>query len=144
MTIQEGQEVYKLMRLRRDGSLGSLFINAKAIIPVGQWLQAFSYPTTGFAVRPGWHVTRQPIAPHLSMKGRVWVRAMVRGISEFKRPECQGGVWLLAEWMEVREILSPATVAEIVQGVHAVKLSPAVLLRFQQQQQNQEQKELSL
>ena len=77
-------------------------------------MKAESHPTAGFALRPGWHVTRLPVAPHLSMKGRVWVRCDVECVKEFKRPECQGGVWLLAEWMRVEAILDAAAVEAAV------------------------------
>lgn len=44
---------YKLLRLRKDGTLGPLFINARMRIPVGKWLKAESHPTKGYALRPG-------------------------------------------------------------------------------------------
>jgi len=44
---------YKLFRQRKDGTLGSLFINKRNIIPVNKWLNAESFPTKGYAVRPG-------------------------------------------------------------------------------------------
>ena len=45
-------KAYKLMRMRKDGTLGSLFIN-KSCIPLGKWLEARS-PDKGYAHRPGW------------------------------------------------------------------------------------------
>ncbi len=54
-----------------------MFINRKAVIPIGVWLEAESYPTKGYAYRPGWHLTFEPNAPHLSENGRVWVEAEV-------------------------------------------------------------------
>jgi len=38
---------YKLMRLRKDGTLGSLFINKKKVYPIGEWLEAEFIPTKG-------------------------------------------------------------------------------------------------
>jgi hypothetical protein len=92
---------YKLMRLRRNGTIGSLFINRKAITPIGDWLESKDFKTPGYAHRPGWHVTLTPCAPHLSMKGRVWMRVEVEDFVELKRPASQGGVWLLAQKMKV-------------------------------------------
>lgn len=96
---------YKLMRLRRDGSLGPLFINTKQIVPLGVWLDAEDHPTPGYARRPGWHVAPTPNAPHLSTKGRVWVQVEVEGVRELPRPACQGGVWWLADRMKAVAIL---------------------------------------
>ncbi len=93
------------MTLRSDGTLSPLFINRQQVIPLGVWLRAESHPTKGFAARPGWHVTVEPYAPHISGKGRVWVRVEVNGVTEFKRPECQGGKWLLCRWLKAVEIL---------------------------------------
>lgn len=92
---------FKLLRQRRNGTLAPLFINRRQVIPVGEWLQAECHPTRGFAVRPGWHVTPKPVAPHLSLKGRVWMEVEVEGIKELPRPESQGGTWWLAERMRV-------------------------------------------
>lgn len=96
---------YKLLRLRKDGTLGPLFINKKQVIPIGEWLPAEDHPTKGYAFRPGWHAARAPVAPHLSTKGRVWARVEVKDAQELKRPESQGGVWLLAKWMRVIAVM---------------------------------------
>jgi hypothetical protein len=93
------------MRLRKDGTLGSLFINKKVVIPMNIWLDAENHPTKGYAVRFGWHCTFQPIAPHLSTKGRVWVECEVEDYSVYPRPESQGGQWILANKMMVVKIL---------------------------------------
>jgi hypothetical protein len=99
-------KVYKLMRVRKNGTLGSLFINKKVVIPIGVWLQAELYPTKGFAVRKGWHCCFQPIAPHLSTKGRVWVECEVENWTKYDRPKSQGGAWVLANRMIVTKILN--------------------------------------
>jgi hypothetical protein len=96
---------YKLIRVRRDRTLGPLFINRQQVIPLNVWLPAENHPTKGFAVRPGWHAAPAPIAPHLSTKGRRWYRVELRDAVEHIRPECQGGRWLLAQWMKVIEPL---------------------------------------
>lgn len=96
---------YKLLRMRKDGSLGPLFINARQRIPLGEWLLAEEHPTKGYAFRPGWHATLQPHAPHLSTRGRVWCRVSLLGVASYPRPESQGGTWLLATYMRVDEVL---------------------------------------
>lgn len=70
---------YKLFRVRKDGSIGSLFINRRARLPVREWLQAQNVPTKGFKVREGWHCCPRPKAPHLSMKDRKWFMVEMRG-----------------------------------------------------------------
>jgi hypothetical protein len=69
-------------------------------------MRAECHPTTGFAVRTGWHCTPVPEAPHLGTNGRRWYRVEIRGIETFLRPACQGGRWLLARYMRVLEPLS--------------------------------------
>lgn len=103
-------QAFKLLKRRKDGSIGPLFINASQRIPVGEWLEAEEHPTKGFAFRPGWHCTLKPVAPHLKMnpKGslpRVWCRVEVEGTEKFNRPESQGGTWVLARRMKVVEVL---------------------------------------
>ena len=92
---------YKLLRKRKNGTLGPLFINRKQIIPVSKWLPAENHPTKGYAVRPGWHATSKPEAPHLSMRDRVWARVEITGYEKLVRPKSQGGVWWLAKKMKV-------------------------------------------
>jgi len=92
---------YKLMRLRKDGSLGSLFINRKARYPTGKWLKAEDHPTRGYAHRPGWHVLRAPHAPHLSKEGRVWVIVECSGVRYVDRPLSNGGWWMLANRIRI-------------------------------------------
>ncbi len=97
---------YKLFRQRKNGTLGPLFISARLVVPVGQWLQSESHPTKGFAYRPGWHATLQPVAPHLSAKGRVWCKVELEGVKTYARPESQGGTWVLAERLRVTEVIA--------------------------------------
>lgn len=96
---------YKLVRQRKDGSLGTLFINTKKRLEIGKWMKAESHPTKGFAIRPGWHCTTNPAAPHLSKRGRVWVEVTIRDYVEYSRPKSQGGVWLLARKIKINRIL---------------------------------------
>jgi len=99
-------KAYKLIRLRRDGSLGPLFINRRQRVPIGEWLPAVCYPTKGYAVRKGWHATLKPVAPHLTEKGRVWAEVRVRDYEKLERPEAQGGTWVLAQEMKVVRIIN--------------------------------------
>lgn len=92
---------FKLLRKRKDGTLGPLFINKKQIIKEKKWLEAECHPTRGFAVRPGWHTTEIPSAPHMRKKGRVWAEVEIRDFSEFKRPARQGGMWFIAQKMKL-------------------------------------------
>jgi len=94
-------KAYKLLRKRKDGSLGPLFINRRQRIPIGEWLQAEDHPTKGYARRPGWHVAAEPSAPHLSEKGRVWMEVEIDDYYRFPRPKSQGGEWLIANQMRV-------------------------------------------
>lgn len=96
---------YKLFRQRRDGTLGPLFINRRQRLEVGKTYAAEDHPTKGFAHRPGWHVCSERRAPHLSERGRVWARVEISGVTEYPRPECQGGLWFTAQRMKVLEVL---------------------------------------
>ena len=93
---------YKLIRVRnRDQTLGPLFINRRQVIPIGEWLPAESHPTKNFAYRPGWHASHAPDAPHLSTKGRAWYLVEIADFKELRRPETQGGLWYIAQWLRV-------------------------------------------
>jgi hypothetical protein len=97
---------YKLFRVRRDGTLGPLFIGRDIVVPVGQWLQAEPIPTKGFKYRPGWHACSTKSAPHLSKKGRVWCKVSLDGVTEHRRPAAQGGLWFTAERLRVDAVLA--------------------------------------
>lgn len=92
---------YKLVRKMKDGSLSPLFINKKSRIPFGVWLPAEAHLTKGFAFRKGWHCVLEPIAPHLSKTGRVWVEMELEDYKAYNRPEAQGGTWILAQQMKI-------------------------------------------
>jgi hypothetical protein len=92
---------YKLVRVRKDGSLGSLFIDRRTALPIGEWLEAQSIPTKGFAVRYGWHALAKPMAPHLSKRGRAWFRVRLSGVTKVQRPQSQGGLWYIAKQMKI-------------------------------------------
>lgn len=97
---------YKLFRQLKSGEITSLFINKTRKLPVGEWMNSENYPTNGFARRPGWHCTAEPVAPHLKMvlksgEVRVWKKVLIDDYTEFKRPENQGGLWFLAKRMKI-------------------------------------------
>lgn len=103
------EEGWKLFKMRADGTLGPLFINARLRVPLGEWMDAEDHPTKGFAHRPGWHATYEPVAPHLSLNPksgprRVWCRVLMSGCKRFNRPQSQGGTWVLAERLKVVEV----------------------------------------
>lgn len=43
---------YKLFRVLKSGEITSLFINKKERLQKGIWLEAKSYPTDGYKLRP--------------------------------------------------------------------------------------------
>jgi len=96
---------YKLLRLRKDGTLGPLFIGRKIRVPVGRWVRARKLFTPGFAYRPGWHACAAPHAPHLSTKGRVWCEVSLQGVKEHHRSAAQGGLWFTAQLLRVERVI---------------------------------------
>jgi hypothetical protein len=98
-------KAYKLLRVRKNGTIGPLFINRRQIIPTGVWLESEDHPTKGFAHRQGWHCTLKPVAPHLSLKGRCWYEVSIKETMRYKRPESQGGTWVLAQKMKIKRPL---------------------------------------
>ena len=96
---------YKLLRIRKNGTLGPLFINKRQVIAVGEWLDAEDHPTKGFAHRPGWHCAPSPWAPHLGIKERVWCKVLIDDHVDIPRPASQGGRWHLAKRMKVLSVI---------------------------------------
>lgn len=96
---------YKLFRLDRNGRLRSLFIDKSKVYQIDTWYMAESHPTKGFIQRPYFHCLEKPLAPHLSMKNRVWCKVEVKGESYMKRSKSQGGMWILANQIRIVEIL---------------------------------------
>lgn len=96
---------YKLCRKKKNGDITSLFINKSKALPFGTWIEAEIFPTKGYKLRPHWHCTAKPIAPHLSERGRVWIEVEMSDYKEFKRPESQGNMWYLANRIKlIKEI----------------------------------------
>ena len=104
---------YKLLRVRKDGTTGPLFINQRQRIPIGKWLIAEDHPTKGYAHRPGWHCTLKPFAPHLTMRGRTWYEVVIKNFVEHLRPKNQGGLWFLAQNMKLLRQLNEQEVDKI-------------------------------
>lgn len=92
---------YKLVRKLKNGQISPLFINKKSRLPFNEWMVAEEYPTKGYKVRKGWHCTSQPIAPHLSLKDRVWIQVEIDNYESLNRPESQGGLWFIAQKMKI-------------------------------------------
>lgn len=95
---------YKLCRQLKNGDIKPLFINKNKKLPFNEWLEAECHPTKGFKVRPFWHCTSTPEAPHLSKKNRVWIKIEMEDYEEFERPNSQGGLWYLAKRIKLIEI----------------------------------------
>ena len=95
---------YKLVRQLKSGKLTPLFINKQQGIEFNTWYNSECHPTKGFKVRQGWHCTSKPEAPHLSNKGRIWVKVWIEQYEEIKRPESQGGLWYLANKIKFLEV----------------------------------------
>ena len=100
-------KAYKLLRLRKDGTLGPLFVGRRSVFRVGDRLAAeFNLPHPGLAHRPGFHCCAEPRAPHIKRvlkngERRVWCEVRIYGVTRHDRPECQGGVWYTALHMEI-------------------------------------------
>jgi len=92
---------YKLFRQLKSGEITSLFINNTRRLPLNEWLNAECYPTKGFSVRPYWHCTEKPEAPHLTNKGRIWFKIDMEDFEVFERPVSQGGKWFLAKKIKI-------------------------------------------
>lgn len=99
---------YKLFRVRKNGTIGPLFINRKAVLPINEWMEAEEHRTKGFAFRPGWHACIKPEAPHLKTElanGEVrrWYKVELAECRIYNRPESQGGTWVLAQFLKILE-----------------------------------------
>lgn len=90
---------YKLLRVRKDGSLGSLYFDRRTPLELGVWLLARQHFRRGFTPRVGWHALLRPWAPHLSAKGRRWYRVELENVETLERPTAQGGTWLIGQAM---------------------------------------------
>lgn len=100
--IEEPKKAYKLLKVKKKNKgVSSLFINNKKILPQNTWLKAEDHKTNGFKHRPGWHTMKEPLAPHLTNKGREWWEVEICNSKCFNRPKSQGGIWFLSEWIRL-------------------------------------------
>lgn len=93
--------VYKLFSCKKNGTIGSLFINKAARIPRNRWVKAENIPTKGFKIRPGWHCLLKAYAPHLSKENRSWYKVQVKDYYIYDCPNNQGNKWVIANYMKV-------------------------------------------
>ena len=105
---------YKLFRVRKDGSIGSLFINPKERYELNSWMTAKPYKRDGFQFRPGWHSLNEPKAPHLSLKGRAWFLVKISSYTTHTRPVSQGGKWFLSNKLSIVRPLSESEMKHTV------------------------------
>ena len=94
-------KAFKLFRVLKDGNITSLFINKTEKLKLEEWLEAKSYPTEGYKVRPFFHCMDRPAAPHLTNKGRIWLEVEIEEFTILNCPKHQGGVWYLAQKMYI-------------------------------------------
>lgn len=96
---------YKLFRkLKSTGELTPLFINKTQRLVLNEWMDAEDHLTKGYKHRPGWHCTSEQVAPHLSEKGRVWMKVEIEDFVELERPKSQGGLWYLANKIKIIDV----------------------------------------
>ena len=91
---------YKLMNLRRNGTLGPLFINRRQVLRIGETHTAELHPTSGYKERKGWHCMAKKSAPHLlTGSPRVWVQVLITDYTVLDRHKGLGGKWYIANKM---------------------------------------------
>ena len=116
-------KAYKLFRLRKDNTLGPLFIDAKLRIPTDTWMKSKlgKPPKSSWKVRQGWHCCYQPVAPHLNstITSRVWCEVEVRHTTELPRPDRLGGNWILADELKVVRRLTAQEVKSLTPKKYA-------------------------
>lgn len=107
-------QAYKLFRVRTNGTLGPVIINRGQVIPVGKWLKAEDHSAKalsyGVAVRPGFHATKEPHAPHLTKPSkkaladnRTWYLVELKKVRAEHRGVDGGSDWYVADHMKVLE-----------------------------------------
>ena len=101
---------YKLLRVRKDGSIGPLFVNRNCRMPIGEWVEAIDGKPKSLKNRPGFHCTHAPEAGHILLKlksgeERRWYKVEIEDYYEFPRPKNQGGMWFIAKRMRIIEEL---------------------------------------
>lgn len=105
---------YKIFRIRKDGSIGTLFIDKRARLEIGQWYRAKDLPTKGFAHRPGWHSCSSLSAPILEntrtarRENRWWFEVEIKEATPNPRPLKQGGMCYISPWIRIVRRVKPA------------------------------------
>ena len=97
---------YKLVRKLKNGDIAPLFINKTQRLQFNKKYYAEMHETKGFKVRKGWHCCATPDAPHLSKKGRIWVKVLIDDYKMHVRPDSQGGLWYTANEMTITQQLN--------------------------------------
>ena len=92
---------FKLFRIRKEGSIGSLFVEPTARHPIGTWIPAKAHSHKKLKFRKGWHALIHPNAPHLSKKNRAWYIVMVDNYEVIDRPKNHGGKWVIAQKLNI-------------------------------------------
>ena len=92
-------EAYKLLRVRADGTLGSLNTDIGRKLPIGEWLRAGNHARPGRTPHPGWHALTEPASKHFrDFPGRKWYRVELQNVTPYPRPD---EMWLVAECMRI-------------------------------------------
>lgn len=101
-------KAYKLFRVKKSGEITSLFINKKNTLKIGEWLDAYPYPTKGYTFRPYWHCVESiDNVKHLSLKNRKWFEVEIEDYKILLRSEYMGGKWLLAKRIKIIGEINP-------------------------------------
>ena len=102
---------YKLFKIGKDGSIGSLFFDSSKKYKLNEWLHAKPIRKKGYAYRPGFHCLHKPNAPHLKLnlssgEQRAWFEVEIEDFEEINRPTAQGGKWFLAKKLKILKQLT--------------------------------------
>ncbi len=104
--------VYKLFKIRKDGSLHPLYVHSEESCPIGEWISAkcgekkpngkVKSKLGDLAYRPGLHCTSIPLANHIGKRqpdGTLWqakdtvwgeVEVIDNDLTAFVKEQCKG------------------------------------------------------
>ena len=106
-------KAYKMVRIRKDATLGPMFVGCEEVFPVGSWITAHTnykrkldkvYSKLGWLkFRPGFHFAELPYAPHIGIKDKdgvikwmhddtVWVECEVSDEIDYTLEARQNGL----------------------------------------------------
>jgi hypothetical protein len=103
-------KAWKLFRLRKDGTLGPLFVDRELVIrPETVYTARQDIRPKTLAYRPGFHCIKHRWAPHIKMRlhngeRRVWCRVVIADYYRDKRPLTQGGMWYVAQNLMITKV----------------------------------------